>query len=154
MLRVLKVLIVIMLLASTFLPAAQSQAASANTTYQIAHTQAEEILNRMSAEERVGQLFLVTFQGTDTGPASQIYDLVVNHHVGGVILRSENNNIPSETGILQQLYSFNYSLQSIRYQASRTGVINPLTGVEFTPEYIPLFIGISQEGDGYPNNQI
>ncbi len=57
-----------------------------------ARTQAELILNQMTVEEKVGQLFLVTFQGTDMSPTSQIYDLVVNRHVGGVILSIENNN--------------------------------------------------------------
>ena len=32
--------------------------------------------------------------------------------------------------------------------------INPETNETYTPAYIPLFIGISQEGDGYPYDQI
>ena len=68
-----------------------------------ARTQAEIILNQMTPEERVGQLFLVTFQGTDISLTSQIYDLVVNRHIGGVILSSENNNIPAQEDINQVL---------------------------------------------------
>jgi len=119
-----------------------------------ARTQAEQLLKQMTPEERVGQLFLVTFQGTDTDPTSQIYDLVVNRHVGGVILSSENNNIPSQEDINQSLYSFISSMQSIRYEATRLGVVNPQTGKSFQPQYVPLFIGLAQEGDGYPTDQI
>ena len=54
---------------------------------QFQSSQAQALLDAMTPEERVGQLFLVTFQGTDTHDQTQIYDLIVNHHVGGVVLR-------------------------------------------------------------------
>jgi len=41
------------------------------------------VLDSMTPEERVGQLFLVTFSGTDTSESSEIYDLIVRYHVGG-----------------------------------------------------------------------
>ena len=44
------------------------------------------MLANLTPEERVGQLFLVTFQGSTFDENSQIYDLIANHHVGGVIL--------------------------------------------------------------------
>ena len=50
------------------------------------------ILNSMTPEERVGQLFLVTFTGTDTSETSQIYNLMTQYHVGGVVLLAENDN--------------------------------------------------------------
>ena len=50
------------------------------------------VFQKMTAEERIGQLFLVTFTGTDTTDKSQIYDLIVNHHVGGVVLLAANDN--------------------------------------------------------------
>ena len=43
----------------------------------------QNILSEMSPEERVGQLFLVSFNGVDTGSESQIYDLIVHRHIGG-----------------------------------------------------------------------
>ena len=51
-----------------------------------------QIVRSMTPEERVGQLFLVTFKGRDTGPNSQIYDLIVNHHIGGAVLLADNDN--------------------------------------------------------------
>ena len=110
---------------------------------------AQSLLAEMSPEERVGQLFLVTFRGTNTGPESQIYDLVVNRHVGGVVLLAENDNFldaPETVPAARQLIA---DLQSLEWTApdSETQIQNPQTT-------IPLFIGISQSGDGAPNDQI
>ncbi|HBX69948.1 MAG TPA: hypothetical protein DEH25_11385 [Chloroflexi bacterium] len=45
-------------------------------------------------------------------------------------------------------------MQTNRFSASQESRINPDTGNTFDPAFIPLFIGISQEGDGYPTDQI
>jgi len=50
-----------------------------------ARSQAEIQLSSMSAEEKVGQLFLVTFNGPDTSAAAPIFDLIKDYHLGGVI---------------------------------------------------------------------
>ena len=42
---------------------------------------ARDLLERMTPEERVGQLFLVTFTGTKVGPESEIFDLIYNRYV-------------------------------------------------------------------------
>ena len=39
-------------------------------------SQAFNLLNQLTPEERVGELFLVTFLGTDVGPETQIYNLI------------------------------------------------------------------------------
>lgn len=114
----------------------------------------QAVLAAMLPEERVGQLFLVTFEGTVTTPDSQIYDLIVNHHVGGVVLQAANDNFVGAPDTLTAAHDLITSLQSIEAQT------NPATP---TPEasaesedriYVPLFIGISQEGDGSPHDQI
>ena len=46
-------------------------------------SKAQGVLASMTPEEKVGQLFLVTFQGTDTHDQTHIYDLIANQHVGG-----------------------------------------------------------------------
>ena len=43
---------------------------------------ADSILQRLSVEQRVGQLFLVTFQGNDTGPNSDIARLIRDRACG------------------------------------------------------------------------
>src|SRR5512143_4039117 len=65
---------------------------SARADGQFQNSKVQEVLASMSPEERVGQLFLVTFQGTNTASDSQIYDLIANHHVGGVVLSADNDN--------------------------------------------------------------
>ena len=109
--------------------------------------QVRALLNSMTPEERVGQLFLVTFPGIDTGEESQIRDLIANHHVGGVILLSKNENFVGEPETIPSAYQLIADLQSIEWDA---------TNEETTPRraYAPLFIGISQEGDGVPDDQI
>jgi beta-N-acetylhexosaminidase len=119
---------------------------------------AEEMLERLTPEERIGQLFLVTFYGPEAGAGSQtgiqIYDLIVNHHIGGIVLKASNDNflgfdqtIPIARGLIDQL-------QRNEYTASQSTQVNPQTNASFRPAYIPLFIGLQQEGGGYPYDQI
>lgn len=109
--------------------------------------QVQALLDSMTPEERVGQLFLVTFSGTDTSENSSIYDLIANHHVGGVILLAQNDNFVEEPNTLTAAHQLIANLQGIEWDASHS-----------TPApaqaYVPLFIGISQEGDGAPYDQI
>ena len=120
--------------------------------------QAQALLEKLTPEERVGQLFLVTFTGPEAALASatgaQIYDLIVNYHVGGVILKSANDNFVGSDQTLVIAQSLTDQLQRDEYSASLIPQENPVTNETFTPAYIPLFIGISQEGDGYPYDQI
>ena len=127
---------------SLFGPVAGAQAQT-----QTPPPQVQALLESMSPEERVGQLFLVTFNGTDTSAESQIYDLIANQHVGGVILLKENDNFTSEPDTITSTHQLISALQNIEWDA---------TVAETLPRkvYAPLFVGISQEGDGFPNDQI
>jgi beta-N-acetylhexosaminidase len=154
MVKVIRVAIISMLVWASIATTTPGQASHAYEPVSDARTQAELILSQMTVEEKVGQLFMVTFQGTDMSLTSQIYDLVVNRHVGGVILNTENNNIPAQDDINHYLYSFNTGLQNLKYEASITGSINPQTGEDFKPIFVPLFIGLSQEGNSFPNDQV
>lgn len=116
------------------------------------------MLEKLTPEERAGQLFLVTFTGPEAAMASstgaQIYDLIVNYHVGGVILEALNDNFVGSDQTLVIAQSLTDQLQRDEYSASQTPQVNPVTNETYNPAYIPLFIGISQEGDGYPYDQI
>jgi beta-N-acetylhexosaminidase len=120
--------------------------------------QAQAMLDKLSPEERVGQLFLVTFIGPEAAMVSvtgaQIYDLIVNYHVGGVILEASNDNFVGSDQTLVIAQSLTDQLQRDEYTASQIPQINPVTSETYIPSYIPLFIGISQEGDGSPYDQI
>ncbi|HWS24824.1 MAG TPA: glycoside hydrolase family 3 N-terminal domain-containing protein [Anaerolineales bacterium] len=108
---------------------------------------AQEIFNQLSVEQKIGQLFLISFDGTDTSADSKIHNLITNYDIGGVLLSRDRNNFSDqETG--SNAKSLIYNLQLINYQKS----INEPNKAQAA--YIPLFIGISQEGGGFPNDQI
>ena len=111
---------------------------------------AEAILESMTPEERVGQLFLVTFNGTDTSSESQIYDLIVNHHIGGVVLTAENDNFVAEPDTVTGAHQLINALQTVEWDATAQDV----NGKTSPNIYVPLFIGVSQDGDGAPHDQI
>ena len=52
----------------------------------------KQIMEGMSVADKVGQLFLVTFQGYDTSAESDIATLVRDYRVGGVALLPSNGN--------------------------------------------------------------
>lgn len=118
--------------------------------------------SQMSAAERVGQLFLVSFEGEQALPESAITDLILNYHVGGVVLDRENDNItgygrpenaPTQVAILtNQLQSL--ALQGTAVFTATTTVDLDLLGEIGEPTGIPLMIALNQEGDGYPNTHI
>jgi len=127
---------------------------------------AQQMLGMMTPQEKVGQLFLVTFTGSTANEKSQIYDLITHHHVGGVVLRSENDNFVAAPDTVSSAYQLIAQLQNDEWQASQNQPVNqpnntntgtPTALPAPTPvpaNYIPLFTGISQDGDGYPNDQI
>lgn len=115
---------------------------------------AQALLETLTPEERVGQLFLVTFEGSDVGPESNIADLIDNYHVGGVVLMAEKDNFNVETPLGEQTLNLSRDLQLIGWSASQQPRPAPLTGEPFAPAFIPLFVSISQEGDQYPFDQI
>ncbi len=83
----------------------------------------DEIIENMSIEEKVGQMFQVGFQGKS--PNQKIKDLIKNHYIGGVIFFSRNLENPSQTAQLSN------DLQSISLENNNS---------------FPLFISIDQEG--------
>ena len=109
--------------------------------------QVQTLLSSMTPEERVGQLFLVTFSGIDASEEAQIYDLIANHHVGGVILSAGNDNFAAEPDTIAYAYRLISDLQEIES-------ISSTVGASQNGRYAPLFVGISQEGDGVPNDEI
>lgn len=101
------------------------------------------LLDSMTPEEKVGQLFLVSFNGLDASEESQIFDLISRYHVGGVALSASNDNFTNQD-TLNQTQTLINTLQRIEWENSLSG--------DFS--YAPLFVGIAQEGDAYPTDQI
>ncbi len=117
-------------------------------------TQALTLLEKLTPEERVGQLFLVTFTGSHADNATQIYDLINNYHIGGVVLRRDMDNFVAAPNTLQTTYDLIAQLQSAEADAAQASRADVTSGETFTPSFIPLLVALSQEGDGYPNDQL
>jgi beta-N-acetylhexosaminidase len=144
--RLIRIILLFIFLVTLLPGAAQAQTPTPPAEVRV-------ILNEMTAEEKIGQLFLVSFDGTDTSSASLIYDLIKRHHVGGVMLMAGNDNFATSNP-LTQTHELTQALQRLEWDAYLKSSTDPETGREFNPAYIPLFIGIAQEGDGYPTDQI
>ena len=135
------------------------------------------LIEQMSVADRVGQLFIVDFQGNDVGPDSAIAELIRTYRIGGVILRAENGNFRNEpvegpdgqlldtpaqvlilTNRLQGL-AFDRALSTLQALVPSEAVnVEPLPPQSATPVTnsvrLPLFIAINQEGDGYPYTEL
>jgi beta-N-acetylhexosaminidase len=146
--RAFTLLLLVMLLA-TLVPVQQANAQTETPPAEVSH-----LLETLTPEERVGQLFLITFTGTDTSTESQIYNLIANYHIGGVVLKSGNDNFAAAPNTVDDAYQLISALQNIEWDSSNSPLPNPDTGVPSERAYIPLFVGIEQEGDGYPYDQI
>lgn len=134
--------------------------------------QVELLLARMSAADRVGQLFVVTFNGSDTSFESAIATLIYAYRIGGVVLSPANGNFSNEPGIdtARQVAVLSNKLQSIAY-----GILLPtdvalqpvptqpwppgnLVSLErelgVAPPNLPLLIGVEQLGDNLPGTAL
>ncbi len=103
------------------------------------------LIENMTPEERVGQLFLISFEGESIENESEDEELALiaflaEYPIGGVILRAENGNFSPSPETANNLYHLSTSLQKEFWNIAK----NNATG-EHHPDYIPLFIGISQE---------
>jgi len=139
----------LLVLLGSFLPVATVRAQDGNPPAEVL-----SLFEALTPEERVGQLFLVTFTGTDTGPESHIYNLIANYHIGGVVLRAENDNFSPAPETLTDVHELISSLQGIEWENSNASVPDPTEGTPSQRAYVPLFVGIEQDGGGTPFDQI
>lgn len=131
-----------------------SSLAAPNPQTDSAEERARQVLSRMTPQEKIGQLFLVTFQGPVLRADSELADLINRYHIGGVVLRADHDNFSTGEESLNQILALNHSLQTASWEASQETRLDPTTREEYTPNFVPLFVAVSQEGDGYPYDQI
>jgi beta-N-acetylhexosaminidase len=112
------------------------------------------LYNQLTPEERTGQLFLVTFTGAEVTPDSQIYDLIANRHISGVVLSGSNDNFTAVPHTVSDAHRLINALQKVEWDTTFNIMTDPVTGEEKHQGYIPLFIGIIQEGNGYPTDEL
>ena len=134
----------------------------------------------MTTADKVGQLFLVTFEGSELGPGSDMARLIQMLRIGGVILSPTNGNFANGASTPTQVVSLTSSLQRLAFTASpsvtvtttvpvtvtvpigepqeavgremftTTTVVTYSEVITFPAQSVPLFVAVSQEGDGYP----
>lgn len=110
----------------------------------------EAIFNTLTPDERVGQLFIISFSGADTEPDSNIAELIQAYRIGGVVLSAANGNFVNNENTPAQVLALTNSLQGLATSAISSTISGPAD--VYNP--MPLFIGVSQEGNGYPYTQI
>lgn len=127
----------------------------------------DDILARMTVADRIGQLFLITFEGRNVGFDSDIVELIHAYRVGGVVLSSENGNFSNEKGAntAAQAATLANQLQGVAYGVllPTEQALHPLptdtppadfqTLEQLThvpPVNIPLLIAVEQAGDALP----
>lgn len=96
---------------------------------------------RMSSDVRIGQLFVVAFDGTDASTASDIAQLILDYHVGGVILSADHANIVDNGD--QTPVDVAELTSALQLLALRPGSLS-----QPDETYIPLFIALEQDGGG------
>jgi len=126
--------------------------ANSNNTQSTYAQKAQQLLNQMTPEEKVGQLFLITFQGSTLSEESELFALMQDYQIGGVILSRADDNfsgpqntVESATALITQLQQKNWEYAQLSSKEEKE---------EKQKAYIPLFIGISQDGDSFPFDQI
>ncbi len=137
----------------------------------------EEVMSNMTTADKVGQLFLVTFEGADASAESEIAHLVQVLRVGGVIHSPENGNFTNESSAPEQVLTLTSDLQALAFSPSSPITVTatvPVTVsapfeeaesaeprvittevsisqvVTLTGQGMSLLVAASQEGDGHP----
>lgn len=123
--------------------------------------QAVTLFQSLSVPERIGQLFLVTFEGDRATIGSDVADLILNYHIGGVSLLSENDNLTGygdPAAVPRQVQELTANLQKLSLQGfsddSSEEAINdeipPTPQATQSTVPIPLLIALRNDGDALP----
>lgn len=149
-------LFVLLFVASSTAPiAAQTEADAACTSD---FDDVASLFTCMSVRERIGQLFLVTFAGNSAETDSAIADLILQYHIGGVVLDTRYDNFDDRDGsTLDNLQSLTTALQThaltntIDFGSVGDSQASVDSGIVAPRQPIPLFIGLTQEGYAPPS---
>ncbi len=114
------------------------------------------LLEAMTPAEMVGQLFLVGVYGASADAGSDIYRLITEFHVGGVVLSAATDNITDTLQAPAQVLTLTNALQTVALQAARVARPEPAPseGDLVPAPYVPLFVAVNHEGNGYPFTEI
>jgi beta-N-acetylhexosaminidase len=167
-LRIQRVFWIVLLLIHFFFPATKPG-------YTQDQVDVEQLFEEMTVEERIGQLFLISFEGDTLTPDNEIIDLIANYKVGGIVLQPEFDNFtgygnPQDTP--QQLLQLTNDLQNLALLGEFPEVVNEGTVLPTSPDSqenqtpvptpspspvglrLPLFIAMQHEGQTNNGQQI
>jgi beta-N-acetylhexosaminidase len=105
-----------------------------------------QLMAEMSDEAIVGQLFVVTFPGSEVTDDSLVAELIRDYRIGGVVLLPANGNIINEGNTPAQVAALVGQLQEVAWEVEQPASDSSTT----TEPAIPLFIAVSHEGNGVP----
>lgn len=158
------ILLVLIVLTALFLDASQPGLVDAQESANAPDPAVEAIFNTLTPEERIGQLFLVSFNGADAESNSVIAELIQEYRIGGVVLSAENKNFTNNQSAPAQVLALTNALQTLAKEepapppasdATAAATVTPVvTETDGVYHPIPLFIAIQHEGDGYPHTQL
>jgi beta-N-acetylhexosaminidase len=140
---------------------AQAQTPAPTSAPSALTKQATAIVRNMSPQQKIGQLFMISFPGSDAFVMSDVADLITNYRVGGVFLRTANQNFTNVSDGPRQIAELANRLQTIASTGVITNVTAPSitatrasTATVITTEFVPMFIAMTQDGDGAPYSDI
>ncbi len=113
-------------------------ASSPRPIYAQAPDPVDELMERLSVEDKVGQLFIVPFVGAEANPGTDIWQLITEYKVGGVILLAANSNFNNDESAPRQIAELTNALKTTAFQTNA----------------VPLFVALDHEGDGHPYTRI
>ncbi len=125
----------------------------------------ERFMSHMTVADKVGQLFVVNFQGATLEPDSSIVQLIHDYRIGGVVLNEQNGNIDNDPGtrtphqvarLINQLQAVAYGLyvppmlaaSGDQGTAMPAEILVPLPPSRLDSQVgLPLLVGVPQVGN-------
>jgi beta-N-acetylhexosaminidase len=117
--------------------------------------EATDLLEQMTPAQRVGQIFLIAFDGPSLAVDSPLLDLVREGQISGVLLSPHNGNFPPLSEISGQTQALIATLQDAARPpaGSATPTDTPAEPNAAVPR-VPLLVAIQADGDGTQWSQI
>jgi beta-N-acetylhexosaminidase len=103
-----------------------------------------DLFAQLTPEQRIGQLFLVTFNGTNVAASSEIAQLIKNYAVGGVLLTNQRDNFTAGAT----------SADDIRALITNLQTFAATTASAKDQPFLPMLVGVAQGGNGFVTNPI
>ncbi len=112
-----------------------------------------QIIARLTPEERIGQLFLVTFKGAAAAETTPIFELIDRYHVGGVALLADNDNfteLDTAANTLQLTTRLQALAAGIAPPSGASGASGAVTPPSPERQFIPLLIATPYAETNFP----